>query len=109
GWESDDLVNWSKARIVFAGFEHAGNVWAPEAIWNGETSEYYVYWAGRDKREEGSSADALRVYLTKTHDFTEFTDPEVWLSLNDGDGGPNIIEIGRASCRERVTIKGGTT
>ena len=91
-WESDDLVNWSEPRHVFAGFEHAGNVWAPEAIWNEETSEYYVYWAGRDQRDHGTSADALRVYLTKTKDFKEFSEAEVWLELNDGTGGPNIID-----------------
>ena len=36
-WESDDLVNWSDGEIIHAGFDHAGNVWAPEAIWNEET------------------------------------------------------------------------
>jgi beta-xylosidase len=94
-WESTDLVNWSDQRIVFAGFEHAGNVWAPEAIYNEETGEYYVYWSARDRRENETADWALRVYLTKTRDFTTFTEPEVWASLNtqgDGQGGPNIID-----------------
>ncbi|HMT85924.1 MAG TPA: DUF1080 domain-containing protein, partial [Arachnia sp.] len=94
-WESDDLVNWSDQRIVFAGFDQAGCVWAPEAIYNEETGEYYVYWSARDKRENGTNDWALRVYLTKTTDFQTFTEPEVWVSLNeqgDGLGGPNIID-----------------
>lgn len=91
-WESDDLVNWSDQRIVFAGFEDAGNVWAPEAIYNEKTDEYYVYWAGRDRNEVDTEASALRVYLTKTEDFKTFTEAEEWISLNDGDGGPNIID-----------------
>lgn len=77
---------------MFAGFDHAGCVWAPEAIWNDETDEYYVYWSGRDQREKGTKADALRVYLTKTKDFKSFSTPQVWASLNDGGGGPNIID-----------------
>jgi beta-xylosidase len=94
-WESTDLVNWSDQRIVFAGFDQAGCVWAPEAIYNEATGEYYVYWSARDKTDNGTNDWALRVYLTKTRDFTTFTEPEIWASLNDkGDGatGPNIID-----------------
>ncbi|MFK4761663.1 family 43 glycosylhydrolase [Microbacterium sp. ZW T5_45] len=94
-WESTDLVNWSDQRIVFAGFDQAGCVWAPEATYNEETGEYYVYWSARDRSENGTDDWALRVYLTKTRDFVTFTEPEVWLSMNeqgDGAGGVNIID-----------------
>ncbi|WP_137843056.1 family 43 glycosylhydrolase [Microbacterium sp. 2FI] len=94
-WESTDLVTWSDQRIVFAGFDFAGNVWAPEATYNEETGEYYVYWSARDQRENETPDWALRVYLTKTRDFVTFTEPEVWASLNaqgDGQTGPNIID-----------------
>ncbi|MFH8249091.1 family 43 glycosylhydrolase [Microbacterium sp. B2969] len=94
-WESTDLVHWSDQRIVFAGFDQAGCVWAPEAIYNEATGEYYVYWSARDKTDNGTNDWALRVYLTKTRDFTTFTKPEIWQSLNaKGDGltGPNIID-----------------
>ncbi|MDR7187228.1 beta-xylosidase [Microbacterium sp. BE35] len=94
-WESTDLVHWSDQRIVFAGFDQAGCVWAPEAIYNEATGEYYVYWSARDKTDNGTNDWALRVYLTKTRDFTTFTKPEIWLSLNakgDGATGPNIID-----------------
>lgn len=94
-WESTDLVNWSDQRIVFAGFDQAGCVWAPEATYNEATGEYYVYWSARDRREDGTEDWALRVYLTKTRDFVTFTEPEVWASLNeqgDGQGGTNIID-----------------
>ena len=94
-WESTDLVTWSDQRIVFAGFEHAGNVWAPEAIYNDATGEYYVYWSARDRRDHETEDWALRVYLTRTRDFVTFTEPEIWLELNErgsGEGGPNIID-----------------
>ncbi|HEX5856597.1 MAG TPA: family 43 glycosylhydrolase [Microbacterium sp.] len=94
-WESSDLVNWSDQRIVFAGFDQAGCVWAPEATYNEATGEYYVYWAARDRTDNGTNDWALRMYLTKTRDFVTFTEPEIWTSLNEkGDGatGPNIID-----------------
>jgi large repetitive protein len=94
-WESTDLVNWSDQRIVFAGFDEAGCVWAPEATYNEATGEYYVYWAARDRRDNNTPDWALRMYLTKTRDFVTFTEPEIWTSLNakgDGLGGPNIID-----------------
>ena len=94
-WESTDLVTWSDQRIVFAGFDAAGCVWAPEAVWNEATGEYYVYWSARDRNEVDTPDWALRVYLTKTRDFVTFTEPEVWASMNeqgDGAGGTNIID-----------------
>src|SRR5699024_7760742 len=94
-WESTDLVTWSDQRIVFAGFPHAGNVWAPEAIYDEASGEYYVYWSARDRRDHETDDWALRVYVTKTRDFVTFTEPEIWASLNthdDGEGGPNIID-----------------
>lgn len=35
-WESADLVNWSQQRMVEVMGPEAGNVWAPEAIWDEE-------------------------------------------------------------------------
>lgn len=94
-WESADLVTWSDQRIVFAGFDHAGCVWAPEAIYDEATGEYLVYWAARDQRDHGTNDWALRMYLTRTRDFVTFTEPVVWLDENDPTSaadGPNIID-----------------
>ena len=54
-----------------------------------------MYWAARDRTDNGTNDWALRMYLTKTRDFVTFTEPEIWTSLNEkGDGltGPNIID-----------------
>ena len=48
-WESTDLVNWSEPRLVYAGFDNAGCVWAPEAIYDDTKQDYVVYWSARDK------------------------------------------------------------
>lgn len=94
-WESTDLVNWSDQRIVFAGFDDAGCVWAPEAFYDDISGQYYVYWAARDRKDANSNNWALRVYLTKTRDFRSFTEPEVWLDYSNSsttNDGPNIID-----------------
>ncbi|MDY0912807.1 family 43 glycosylhydrolase [Rathayibacter festucae] len=94
-WRSTDLVNWGQQNLVFAGAPNAGNVWAPEAIWDAATGQYYVYWSGRDKTQVNTDDWALRVYVSTTRDFQSFSTPKVWLdensSTNNADG-PNIID-----------------
>lgn len=84
-WESNDLVNWSEPRLVYAGFDNAGCVWAPEAIYDEDSGDYVVYWSARDKSKKDTSENALRVYVCRTKDFVTFTEPKVWLS-EDVDG-----------------------
>lgn len=92
-WESSDLVNWSEPRLVYAGFEYAGCVWAPEAMYDDTTGDYVVYWSARDYSKKGTEEDALRVYVCRTRDFNTFSEPRVWLS-EDQDSGKevNIID-----------------
>lgn len=92
-WESTDLVHWSKANHVFAGFDFAGCVWAPEAIYDKTTGEYLVYWAARDQRDNSTDNWALRVYLTRTRDFNTFTEPVVWLDEKAEQGAAGEINI----------------
>lgn len=92
-WESTDLVNWSEPRLVYAGFDNAGCVWAPEAIYDEATGDYVVYWSARDKSKAGTDQNALRVYVCRTKDFVTFTEPKVWLSEDQDTGGEvNIID-----------------
>ncbi|KQQ05845.1 MULTISPECIES: family 43 glycosylhydrolase [unclassified Rathayibacter] len=94
-WRSTDLVNWSDQSLVFAGSPNAGNVWAPEAIWDETTGQYYVYWSGRDKTQVGTDDWALRVYVSTTRDFVNFSTPTIWLDENsptNNADGPNIID-----------------
>jgi len=92
-WESTDLVNWSEPKLVYAGFDQAGCVWAPEAIYDDTTGDYLVYWSARDKSKAGTDENALRVYVCRTRDFNTFSEPKVWLS-EDQDSGKevNIID-----------------
>ena len=47
----------------------------------------------RDNSKEGTEENALRVYVCRTRDFVNFTEPKVWLS-EDRDSGSevNIID-----------------
>ncbi len=92
-WESDDLVTWSEPRLVYAGFDHAGCVWAPEAIYDETTGDYVVYWSARDNSKAGTNDNALRVYVCRTRDFRTFSEPKVWLSEDEASGSEvNIID-----------------
>lgn len=98
-WESTDLVNWREPRLVDAGFDDAGCVWAPEAIYDEAKGDYAVYWSARDKSKAGTSENALRVYVCRTKDFVTFTEPKVWLSEDvdgtyiDKDGKEQFTEV----------------
>ncbi|OLS33390.1 LamG-like jellyroll fold domain-containing protein [Bacillus sp. MRMR6] len=71
-WESDDLVNWSDQRMIQIAPEGAGNLWAPETIYDPATGEYVVYWASN------VNGEGHRMYYAKTRDFWTFTEPQIF-------------------------------
>lgn len=92
-WESTDLVRWSEPRLVYAGLDTAGCIWAPEAMYDEATGDYVVYWSARDYSQRGTEDDALRVYVCRTRDFKSFSEPHVWLSEDAATGKEvNIID-----------------
>ena len=88
-WESTDLVNWSDMRMVTvsAGID-AGCTWAPEATYDPLTGEYVVYWAS--KVEEDGYAKQ-RLYYAKTRDFYTFTEPQVFIDMDESSIDTTII------------------
>ena len=77
-WESEDLVNWSEPRNCTVGVEGAGCVWAPEAIFDRETNQFFVFWASMTQLE-GDSEPKQRIYASYTHDFKNFSQPFVYM------------------------------
>lgn len=71
-WESEDLIHWSKEKLVEVGIKEAGCVWAPEAIYNKKTQDYLVFWASMVK-EEGDVNAKQRIYCSSTKDFHQFS------------------------------------
>lgn len=109
-WESTDLVNWSSPRLVdVAGaIPNAGMAWAPEAIWDDVTQQYYVYWA---TRADGNTelGDSVDVYLSTTRDFRTFSTPVKWIDRQGSIIDTTVIKVGdwfyRASGDGQITIE----
>lgn len=89
-WESTDLVNWSNQRMVEVSASiGAGCTWAPEATYDAKTGEYIVYWASKVE-EDGYSKQ--RLYYAKTRDFYSFTEPEVYIDIDQSTIDTTMIE-----------------
>lgn len=71
-WQSDDLVNWSRERAVTVAIEGATCAWAPEAVYDEERDEFFVFWASM-VREDGDSEPKQRIYCSYTKDFIGFS------------------------------------
>ena len=109
-WESTDLVDWSEPRFVDVASEipNAGMAWAPEAIWDEVTQQYYVYWA---TRADGNTelGDSVDVYLSTTRDFRTFSTPVKWIDRSHSIIDTTVIKVGdwfyRASGDGEITIE----
>lgn len=61
--------------------------WAPSAVWDEATSQYYVFWASRhyaasDTDHEGT-ANLDRIRYATTRDFVSFSEPSDYVALSD--------------------------
>ena len=109
-WESTDLVNWTEPRFVDVASKipNAGMAWAPEAIWDDVTQQYYVYWA---TRADGNTelGDSVDVYLSTTRDFRTFSTPVKWIDRSHSIIDTTVIKVGdwyyRASGDGEITIE----
>lgn len=89
-WESEDLVHWSEPRSVVVAPEAAGDVWAPEAVWDDEREEFFVFWAStlyEPDDPEHRQESYHRMLCATTRDFVTFTEPTVW-----SDPGHSVID-----------------
>lgn len=90
-WESDDLANWGKPRLVRCNFDFAGNTYAPESIWDPDKQAYLVYWNARDisivdengNYTSNNNIKIAGIYKCYTRDFNTFTEPEFWYGYED--------------------------
>ncbi len=83
-WESNDLVSWSKARLVKVAPDNAGCTWAPESIYDDASGRYMVFWASKTADDNYTTQ---RIYRAYTRDFVNFTEPEIYM---DGGSISNI-------------------
>ncbi|WNB84545.1 glycoside hydrolase family 43 protein [Cellulomonas sp. ATA003] len=90
-WDSTDLVTWTDQRMVRVSSDHAGNTWAPEAVWAPELGQYVVFWASNlyptPEREGRRNTDSYnRMMYALTRDFVTFTEPQVWIDVERAPG-----------------------
>lgn len=75
-WKSDDLINWyDETTVDFHIFEEtktADKIWAPEALYDDERGEYFVYYSVHNK----NSDKALSIWYSYTKDFKSFSNPK---------------------------------
>lgn len=89
-WESEDLINWSEERLCEVGIDNAGCVWAPEAVFCKEKSQWFVFWASCVK-EEGDAEPKQRIYGAFTKDFKEFTPTFKYIDAKNAVIDTNIV------------------
>ncbi|MCU0781636.1 MAG: family 43 glycosylhydrolase, partial [Akkermansiaceae bacterium] len=95
-WDSPDLVNWSKPRLVKVAPDDAGCTWAPEAVYDRETSDYLVFWASTTARDGFAKQ---WIWAARTNDFASFGDPFVYIEKPTTIIDTTIIHDGRAYYR----------
>ncbi|KAJ4315321.1 hypothetical protein N0V94_006017 [Neodidymelliopsis sp. IMI 364377] len=83
-WKSSNLVDWSEASLNTVEDDTAGMVWAPSAVWDDATQQFYVFWASRfydaaDTAHNGV-AGLDRIRYTTTKDFVTFTPPADYIA-----------------------------
>ncbi len=89
-WESEDLINWSKQRMIQVMPEDASCVWAPEAIYDDITGDYFVYWSSRVKSDD---CKKQRIYSAHTKDFISFTAPKVYIDRKFSVIDTSILKV----------------
>ncbi|MDQ6417890.1 LamG-like jellyroll fold domain-containing protein [Paenibacillus sp. LHD-117] len=76
-WQSDDLINWSEPRLIPIAPDNAGNMWAPETIYDPNTGEYIVYFASNLPAGPNDPGHH-RILYVKTRDFWTFSEAKTY-------------------------------
>ncbi|XME00987.1 LamG-like jellyroll fold domain-containing protein [Lachnospiraceae bacterium C1.1] len=90
-YESTDLVNWSDERLVEVAADNAGMAWAPEAVYDEDKGEYFVFWSSTNSDD---SYAKHRVYCATTRDFYTFSEPQIWIENTFATIDTSVIKVG---------------
>lgn len=71
-WESEDLLHWSRQKLLKLGDENFGCLWAPDVVYDPKNKDYVLHWSS-------SYADKpyMGIYFSRTKDFQTFTQPKL--------------------------------
>lgn len=81
-WETEDLIHWERERACTVGIPEAGCVWAPEAVYDREKKQFFVFWASMVRRENETERKQ-RIYASWTEDFRRFSEPFLYLEREE--------------------------
>jgi hypothetical protein len=95
-WESPDLANWSKPRLVKVAPDDAGCTWAPEAIYDEENRDYLVFWASTTASDDFRKH---RIWAARTKDFVTFEKPFIFIEKPNSVIDTTIVRDGTAYYR----------
>ena len=74
-WKSDDLINWyDETTVDFHDFEStktADKIWAPEARFDHNRGEYFVYYSVNNTNDD----KPISIWYSYTKDFKTFSEP----------------------------------
>jgi hypothetical protein len=81
-WESNNLVDWSAPRRIdiAASIPGAGCIWAPEAIYDDQHGDYFVYWTTVTMEAAQKQG---RIYYARTRAFRTFTPAKLYIRRAD--------------------------
>ncbi|EGY14345.1 endo-1,4-beta-xylanase [Verticillium dahliae VdLs.17] len=86
-WSSKNLVDWSEPSLRIIEDPTGGMAWAPSAVWDDETQQYFVFWASRHyaaaDAEHAGPANLDRIRYATTRDFVSFSRPRDYHALPD--------------------------
>ena len=73
-WESEDLVNWSRQKMLPLGNEDFGCLWAPDVIYDRKRGDYVIHWSSTHCSNDFGD---MAIFFSRTKDFRTFTAPEL--------------------------------
>ncbi len=95
-WKTTDLSNFTELTPYELPFADAGNLWAPEAIWDKKREQYMVFFASNT----GDGANRRhRIYCVFTKDFVTFSEPQLYIEKANHVIDTTIIEVGEGYYR----------
>ncbi len=110
-WESGDLLQWEGPRPVTVGIPEAGNVWAPEAIFDENRGEFLVYFAS-NVRSPGETERRQRIYAAYTRDFCTFSPtflymekPESVIDTTLFRDGERLFRVTKSEVTKKLTLE----
>lgn len=90
-WESEDCQSWSQVHAYTIGLPESGCVWAPEAIYDKEKEQFFVFFASwMGNRETGDGKQ--KIYACYTSDFREFTEPFLYMERENDVIDTTLVE-----------------